>query len=413
MYRSHGSYVQIESCPTRSIYQVPQSAPLIGLPHHRYQSQPGVFFPSMPQQPHRCLPRLPPEGETQTSSMAHHKGSAKHVFDFLVLPRELRDMVYDCHELLEPRYYPEECIVYLGDHKKDPVVDQMLLVKPCTSLLLVCRQIHQEYQSSPSCMKKLFIKDYDEFRDFIYQLPHGAAQCEALELHLYTSRSVERHQGIDEKEPGVPGCDIKDEINRHLGWIKPVVGQMAALESIELKVTLPPHELVEDCYNALIKHFDFYTSVDKVKSIEVFTCKDMLTHLDYGWMPWKSLAQWHRSEGVIRKILGVVVEDDIHELYPEWNKETEEEWCAVQAARMASRKHFPRTQQLARLYCNQSAVLKAFGISADGDSSFLHRPSKEENIEGSYSVRSAKGWPRESNEWYSACFSEVQGTKAS
>lgn len=73
--------------------------------------------------------------------MATHKRAARQIFGFLGLPRELRDMVYDYHELLEPRFHPDERIRFMKPGKDFEAPDHMLALKPCTSLVLLCRQI--------------------------------------------------------------------------------------------------------------------------------------------------------------------------------------------------------------------------------------------------------------------------------
>lgn len=50
-------------------------------------------------------------------------------------------MVYDYHELLEPRFHPDERIRFMKPGKDFEAPDHMLALKPCTSLVLLCRQI--------------------------------------------------------------------------------------------------------------------------------------------------------------------------------------------------------------------------------------------------------------------------------
>lgn len=153
------------------------------------------------------------------------------------------------------------------------------------------------------------------------------------------SAQSKRHVITEARPSGTPGCNMSHGVDRHLRCIQQILIQMPALTLIELKVTLPPHELVGNCYDELIRHLGSYTSIEKVKSIQFFTCEKMLAFdLSYARGPWQNLARWHRAEGIVCKVSGPVMETDIHDLYWEKDMDVDEKWFVVQKARMAVRK---------------------------------------------------------------------------
>lgn len=223
-------------------------------------------------------------GDSQTNQ-------APSYFDFFGLPPEIRDMIYDQPEMLDPetplRHYDD-----LSDFHYSS--NQMAITKPRTSLLTASKQFSSEYAKRCEGRSGLFISErLDEFetarmRDL--EIPPKVAENASF-MHI--------HAG-DWMNP-------EDLISRGRGlgafksWLSECTSQMPKLKNISVNFYTAQVNVSEPATrDLLIQHLGTLTSVEQVAELRLIVMKE-----PYRWLSWRSkhaakrlLVHWKRRSGV-------------------------------------------------------------------------------------------------------------------
>ena len=185
-------------------------------------------------------------------------------FRFFSLPRELRDLIYDCD---------------LQNHLKRKLTSQhhaRLRGRRVarTPLLLVSKQFREEYFSRVTGFATLVVVDRGEFHGELLKLPSPLSYVKNLELHLAIACDDLNHlsPGTSSSNP-YEGCRVLRELRMHRKWIVHLARQMRWLNEIKVTVYVDPHLFIDACENEVVSEAWRLLNVEEVVKLQVCRCE--------------------------------------------------------------------------------------------------------------------------------------------
>jgi hypothetical protein len=211
-------------------------------------------------------------------------------FDFFGLPPELRDMIYDQPQLFETQTVISNCDLYLTHIAAD---------KPCSSLLLVSKQIGSEYKRT--CERRAGLSVVDNIHCFTsdgqdVELPPMAAE-EASFMHMH----VEGWRLPSDS-------DGEDTLGMFKDWLQDWTDQTPNLETVTVNLNL--YELaiqVPEDHDEMIKKLCGLVSLDLLTEIKVIAMEEDTGQWHSSVNPKKLLLDWKREDDVLPQFIDPVV----------------------------------------------------------------------------------------------------------
>ena len=155
--------------------------------------------------------------------MVEHVTRNDQTFEFLKLPAELRNLVYDFSSL----------------ELTGPSLARGLRASvrswPSTNILLVCKQIYTEYKHRTGVFLKLTIKDHADYKFQPINFPQRLNHLRLLDLHMilfchhcsHCTYECNEHTSMASKE-----------VDRHEAWVRNLLLKLECLRSLSIHAYL-------------------------------------------------------------------------------------------------------------------------------------------------------------------------------
>ena len=156
-------------------------------------------------------------------SVIEHATRNDETFEFLKLPAELRNLVYDFSS------------VELTKSPLAPGLRSSVRSLPSTNILLVCQQIYAEYKHRTEVFLKLTIKDHADYNFGPITFPERLLQLRSLELHLLLFC---HHCSDCTYECNDDTSMASQEADRHEAWIRTLLPTLKCLKSLSIRAYL-------------------------------------------------------------------------------------------------------------------------------------------------------------------------------
>ena len=177
-------------------------------------------------------------------------------FDFLALPRELRDMIYYQFQRLHPD------TPRLGRDGKPPfLMTRMVAAKPITPLLLLNKQVGTEYRDACAKRAGILISDYTHF------LVLGGRNDR--DLSSFDTENISFiHMHVEDWMNPAMGDDLVWTLSPLKDWLTHWSAKMPKLDSINISIRLRRYSVEKKKLRRALKEF---VSLPKLMELKVIT----------------------------------------------------------------------------------------------------------------------------------------------